>query len=362
MPGTAWSVAQSAPTGTASRDGKRRYTVPLIVQMSDPADGPNCVLDYLAGQNIYIGSVYHFGNDRDDFAFCDGLTPRREPMSATKWTVDATYSPMDEEQENQTPDGEYSEEPEEWRWQHAQGYSTWQEPCWQAWNDDAFPSIFQAAPPVGAYARQVDTQGPVVNSAGLPVDPTLMRDIFDRVWQVTCFSRQYDPLVSDTYMGALNADWVKYQSAMATTYKLKQPTGGWLWHRVKCTNAAATFRTATFGRTRVDYWEWNWEFRFRNLPGGWLESVLDRGLTARADEGMPDGLGGQMGALPAAAAPAMPVIDGIGRRVPELVLFDGAGRPLQSDDANASAGYFFRWRKDYKVAFADIPFKFFQPN
>lgn len=358
MSGVRYWIAKDAPTGKASRDGKNTYSVPVMVEMSDAADGPERVLDYLDRQGLKIGTVYRVGNDHDPFSFCDGLTPKRVANSTTAWQIDATFSPLTQDNQNQTPTGEYTEDPELWQWQHSMSYSAWQEPCWKASNVTRFPHPDNADPPADAYDRMAGTEGPVVNSAGIPLDPTLMRDLYDRVWQITCYSREYYASISDAYMGAINAEWLRYHRNLARAYGLRQPRPKWMPYTIKCTNASATWRVATFRRLRIPYWEWNWEFRFRGEK--WNEEVLDRGLTVRAPEGAADGVGGQMAAIPDGAAPSMPVLDGKGRRVPEPVLLNGAGLPLEAGDAAEPTGYFFEWRKDPVVAFSSIPFRFFE--
>jgi hypothetical protein len=109
---------------------------------------------------------------------------------------------------------------------------------------------------------------------------------------------------------------------------------------------------------RVPYWEWNWEFRIRQ--GLWLDSVLDRGITCRPKEGMPTGVHASPGdVLEAGVAPVIPVMDSAGNRVPELVLFDGAGYPMLPTDANYETGYYFDWQKDSAAVFTGLAFNFF---
>ena len=60
-------------------------------------------------------------------------------------------------------------------------------------------------------------------------------------------------------------------------------------------------------------------------------------------------------------APMIPVTDAVGRQVPELVLFDGDGRPLLPSDPKWAEGYYFGWLKDAEIDFRypALPFKFF---
>lgn len=367
MAGVSYKVADAGPTASFTKNGKPKYQVPYIVTMSSLGDGPQRVADYLESENIYLGQPYRCGDDRDDFALCDGITPKKiaksQKMTSSgpivQWNVDVTYGPMEEDDKPQTVSGEFTDDPEQWRWQMSQGYSAWQEPCWKATNVDSFPHRDSVDPPAGAYTRLGGTEGPVVNSAGIVLDPTLMRDYYDRVWQITCFSLECDSDISDTYMGAINKDVIRYHDNLPRYYGLKQPAFGWLPYVVKCANASATNRIYTLGRLRLNYWEWSFEFRFRTQGRGWLEEVLDRGTTARAASGMDDGTGGQMGSE-YGCTPARPITDAHNRRVSELVLLDGAGRAMEEGDDKEGDGYYFGWRKDPLQKFSDIPFKFFK--
>ena len=348
---------QEASTGKLDKQGKQSYTVTLNCIMDDPADEAQQVIEYCINEGYGIGIPYRLGNGGDDFAFLQSISPRRVPQSAAHWKVALEYAPPDDRDPQQTPGGGYSEDPTEWRWDIQMGYATWQEPVWRAWNETPFPN--HPSPPIGAYTRAGGTYGPVVSSAGVVLDPPLMRDQFDRILQVTCFSLEFDDAVSDAYMGYINNDTIQYSDVLRTIYGVKEHANGITKDTVKCTNATAGFRTCKIGRRTIGYWAWNWEFRYR--VGAWWEEVLDRGITARGAGGMDDGIDGQFpGTLPTAAAPIMPVVDGIGRRVPELVLLDGAGRPATAGSDAEKYGVYFTWRKEYRADFATIPFPIFK--
>jgi len=349
---------QAHATGTADKEDKRKFTAPYQVTVDDAKDGPNEIIRYLRTNGIYPGVPYRYGNDVHPLSFCDGITPTRVSGSTDTWNVSVTYSPA--EGDKQDEDGNPTEDPTKWRMQHRMGYSARQEPVWKAENRTAFPhpdAIILHADP---YTRAQGTSGPVVNSAGVVLDPPLMKDVFDRVWQVTTFALEYDTdLSDDTFMGRLNADTIKYHNVMVTKYGFKQITVPWPPYWVKCTDATATFKTTEVASVLVNYWEWHWEFQVRN--GGWLDEVLDRGISARAVPSGPDGDGGTLPAtIPEAAAAAMPVLDGAGRRVPEMVLFDGAGWPISAAASTEDTGFYFKWLKDDIAIFSAIPFPLWQ--
>ena len=300
-----------------------------------------------------------YGNDSDATSFCDGISPVRREGSIFIWDVTVSYSPPGEQKE-QNQNGEPSEEPNDWLWQHNMGYSAWQEPCWSAVNKTAFPHI--EAVNTGTFVRASGTTGPVVNSANVVLDPPLMTDMYDLVWQITTYSRTFDGDLSRQYMGAINSNDMYYSKWVHDNYGFAQAL--WGTYQVKCTNASATFRTATIRSIRIPYWEWSWEFRFRSGVG-WIEYVLDRGITSLPEAGMPTGTHGPGNPnypdddITVGRAPVIPVTDEAGRRVPELVLFDGAGHPMLPTDPRFAEGYYFGWRKDVEADFLAIPFDFF---
>jgi hypothetical protein len=359
MSGTELQTTQQAAEATVDNRGRRSYTAHYRAKMSQSSDGPAAVLDFLAGRNIYYNVPYAYNGDVDLTAFCNGIAPRRMANSLEWWEVTVSYGPPEEE-DPQDVSNNPTDEPEEWRWQHVMGYSTWQEAVWRAYNVSEFPHLWAAGVADHAYKRTLNTLGPVVNSANVVLDPPLMRDLFDRVWQVTTYSRTYDNTTSDTYMGSINDDSavLQYHPLLTTYYGFTQNL--FAYYQIKCTNASAVFRTLIRNQVYIPYWEWNWEFRFRNET--WIEYVLDRGLSSIPTTSMATGTKGPNypeDVIDDGAAAVMPVLDSTGRRVPELVLFDGAGYPMLPDDPRYTEGYYFGWLKDPAVAFKNIPFPFF---
>jgi len=358
MSGVSISTSHRCATSTTEKSGKRRYTAYYIVEVNDGRDGPVTVINYLANQGIEWGRPFVYGNDSDATAFCDGISPVRREGSILVWDVTVSYGPPDEQKE-QTPAGDPTDEPNDWRWQHNMGYSAWQEPCWKARNYTPFPH--PAAVKSGTFIRDLVTLGPVVNSANVVLDPPLMTDMYDLVWQVTTYSRNYDGYLSGSYMGAINAESVRYSKLIRDNYGFTDTLFG--AYEIKCTNASATYRTLTIKSYRIPYWEWSWEFRFRKST--WIEYVLDRGITGLPEAGMPTGTHGDNNpnypndSITVGRAPVIPVTDEAGRRVPELVLFDGAGHPMLPSDPQFESGYYFGWMKDPIVDFKTIPFDFF---
>lgn len=359
MSGTELQTTHQAAEASVDNRGRRSYTAHYAAKMDDPGDGPAAVLNFLASRNIYFNVPYEYNGDVDSTAFCNGIQPRRRSQSIEWWDITVTYGPP-EQDDPQDITNNPSDNPEDWRWQHVMGYSTWQEAVWGAYNHTQFPHIWAVTVADHAYQRPTNTYGPVVNSANVVLDPPLMRDMFDRVWQITTYSTTYDSVVSDTYMGRINDDSavLQYGPLLTNYYGFTQNL--FAHYQIKCTNASAVYRTLVRGTLLIPYWEWSWEFRFR--PDTWIEYVLDRGLSCIPGEGLPTGSRGANypdDALDDGVAPLIPVLDSEGRRVPEPVLFGGAGYPMVPTDPRYKEGYYFGWIKDGTAAFKDIPFPFF---
>ena len=245
MSGIELKTTHTAAEVKVGSDGKRTYTAQYLAKMDDAADGPAAVLDFLETRNISFDVPYSYNGDTDVTAFCQGITPRRKPGSVEWWDVTVQYGPKPEDDSQQDEDGNPSDDPDEWRWQHTMGYSTWQEAVWAAYNVTAFPHIDKGLRPT-SFHRAPLVYGPVVNSANVVLDPPLMHDLFDRVWQITAFSRKFTSSVSDNYMGAINNTAAQYHTTITSKYNVNSDTFA-MWE-IKCTNATATYQDS---RSRI---------------------------------------------------------------------------------------------------------------
>lgn len=345
-------VAQ-APSGTKSRKS-RKYQAPWYVRTNDPADGPKVVVDYVESQGYSLGVPYAYKNDADPFSFLESITPTRVPKSVEWWLVQLSYSPLDDEQEKPDTSGQPTADPTQWRQEHDMSFASWQTPVWKAWNLTTFPHPDCTAGATDPYTRVQGTEGPVVNSAGVVLDPPLMRDRFDRVWTVTAYADDWDDKHACDFMGRVNLFPVQYHTDLIKHYGFTQPAAPFESYTWKCVQLTGRARYQPGRR----YWEYTLQFRYR--ADGWFEEVLDRGIAARGAPGGATGTGNDMPATAATgSAPAMPVVDGIGRRVPELVLFDGGGLPIPASDAAEATGFYFQWLKDPTASFHLLPFHLF---
>jgi hypothetical protein len=359
---TELKVAPEGPTAELGREGYK-YTVPLLVHTNDLRDGPKIVGDYVQAAWAPLGTPYGCLNDTDVTSFLDSITPTRVVGSPSDhgawWGVALKYSPLDKDEEKPDKEGKPTKEPTQWRQEHNMGFASWQVPVWKANNLTDFPHPDATVTAVTPYTRPAGTVGPIVNSAGVVLDPTLMTDEHDLVWQVTAYDEEYAADDSVTFQGMLNLQPVQFHNELLKVYGFKQVAAPFVQFGWKCTNYSASCRYAN-GKT---YWHYSLEFRYRKST--WIQEVLDRGIAARGAAGGATGTGNQMpGTAATGSAPAMPVLDGIGRRVPEPVLFDGAGLPLAAGASREAQGFYFRWLIEGggfgAVPFSAIPHKLFK--
>lgn len=354
------TAAQEHATVSKTRDGGTKYTCPYHVRTDSARDGGDVIVAYFEALGYGLGASLRYADMVDDFAFCDTIAPVRQSRSRTDWLCTLSYSPTDEskEEQHEDEDGNLTEDPLEWRYEISSSTATVQVPVWKAWNIDPFP----VAGSTGGYVRGVNTLGPVVNSAGIVLDPPLMKAMPEMVLQVSGnVDRYLRPWVLD-YVDAINDTDLKFHPDLVSKYDVEDSL--FEPYTVKCSAAGAQYHR----QNDTNYWRYSYEFRFRNRASadqpvdGWLVSVLDRGLTRSAGPGEDDGFGGsfsQSDDHETGMTHKEPIRGPLGGRVGELVLLDGAGQPLTSSDEDV--GVYFRWRVNHFEHFAAIPLKIFAP-
>lgn len=336
-----------------------RYTCPYHVRVSSARDGGDVIIAYMESIGRGIGSTLRYADQVNSFAFCESIAPVRKSRSTTEWTVTLQYAPSeeDEQQQQPNPSGQPTDQPLDWRWDIESGSQLVQVPAWRAWNVDAFP-LGGAG---DGYERPADTLGPVVNSAGVVLDPPLMMNVVEHYFRLSGVVDLYALGWIDPYAGAINEYNLRWHPQVAANYSISQNL--FEPYTLKCTGATASY----FRQNGENYWRYTYEFRFRaresetNPFDGWLESVLDRGTTRWAGLGGPDGLGGTTSSTDFEAGMAdMAAVRGpMGDRIGEPVLLDGHGKPLRRGDEGDSEGVYFRWRVNKFADFRALPLQLF---
>lgn len=353
------NVKRSAETasGSHNRGGEHKYEARYSVTVDNAQDGPHTIANYLEANGYPIGIPYEYGPESDLLSFLSGITSTRKDKSLFEWDVVLSYEPADpgQNEERSTPggSGERSSDPISWEVDFSIGTSLIQVPAWKAWNVDAFPLGGAGS----GYARTANTLGAVVNSAGVVLDPGLMRTVAE----VTIRIRKnltIGDVAHTNYANKLNSAQVQFPSSICTNYSLAACV--FPVHTLRCFGVVQTYRRTNATR----YFESDWDIRYRcaadtiNPLDKWYETVLDRGISRRAISGDPDGRGGTISAndVKTAMARTAAIRDVDGARAAELVLLDGHGQPASSD----SAGVFFRWRLDGEMDFSAMPHLFFE--
>jgi len=365
------SVTEAKQTASmvADRSG-HRYTAPYLVEVSDARVGSFAIVDYFGdvlGRGI--DSYFRYGDDYDMFSFCDSIRPTRRQRSLTQWDVVLEYStPTDDGQRDQQewrdPDGAPTRDPFSWKGSLSIATQYVEVPVWKAWNVDAFPLDSTT----GTYHRPANTLGPVVNSAGVVLDPPLTVSYPERVIQCSFNVPDWDEEDARVNENHINQMPIRFAPGLLSGFNVHQRTFD--RYTLKCTTVQGQYGEVTGpAGNRISYWKVSMEFRVRlRSPAGdpfdgWLETVLDRGLTRGAEVGDPDGFGGQYSSddLESGMGRATPIHGPSGGRIGELVLLDGTGQPLTDlDGTDAQNGVYCRWRVNPLATFLLLPYTVFE--
>lgn len=343
-------------TVTYNRDGSKTYSAPYVAIVETAYDDGDTIVAYLDAIGYGIGTEYRYGTAWDIDAVCQRITPRRKAGSLTHWEVDLEYAPDDEKDARPDDDGNLTEDPLDWAYEIDISTSPFETPVWKAWNVDVFPKSGTAG-----YIRAPNTLGPVVNSAGVILDTPLMRVQNETVLRVKGNLPEFDQGWLDDFINKLNLSALIWHDKLRSKYLFKDVII--LPHAVLCTGVSAAFRLTN----DFKYWEWSYELRIREMASDtnpqnmWYESVLDRGITRSAEAGDPDGEGStySAGDMKDGRARSAPILGTDERRIPELVLLDGAGQPL-TDTATRKTGIYFDWRLHGEVEMQNLPLRIFQ--
>jgi len=355
--------AKTAADLVAKRGGKREWVCPYNLKVDSATDDGQTIVDYFdtIDRGLSMGMIY---GDREDLTvICKEIHPTRDPNSRFHWTATLHYSALDatENQDQVDEDGNPAENPLDWRYDISSGTANIQIPVDKAWNVDQMPKDGTAP----GYVRPADTLGPVHNSAGIIYDPPLLVDITETVLRISGNLPSYAQSKLTGKANRINQGTLVWHSTLLQKYGFEMAS--FPQYCVLCSAATADFRR----ENGIAYWRYTYEFRIRERASatnpiyGHLETVLDRGITRIANAGAPDGAGGTISAgdIEVGMAEAAAIRDWQGERVPELVLLDGHGRPLQGSSTLSAPPVYFRWRKHpyAEFAYSSVPLKIFDP-
>lgn len=356
----AWKEAKEHATLTASLGGKQEWSAPYLLTSDNPLDDALTCVEFMHDIGRGLLNSFRYGDREDLSTWCKSVAPTRIPNSVKHWQVICTYSPLDPKDDGQDDDGNPTENPLDWRYEISCGTQFFQTPVWQAWNIDPMPTDKNMG--TGGYLRPAETLGPIINSAGIVYDPPLLRETPETVLRITGNWPEYWAANLTAYAGCINPDPLRWSDRLRRFYGFRDEIFD--SYCVLCAAVTANYRHDN----GVDYWQYTYEWRIRtrasdiNPQDGFLETILDRGISRLAKGGSPDGQGGTISPsdIQVGMADAAPIRDVDGERVPEVVLLDGHGQPLQGSSTSAAPPVYFRWRIHPYALFQVLPLYIFK--
>lgn len=339
------NLAWAGASGEARFDS-REYTAVYRVQTDDKYDQAQTILSYFSVVGPYVGFIYQYGNDIDIAAVCDSIRPTRVSESAYYWDVEFHYA-TSENEEGEDEDGKKTGNPLNFRDEIDVGQTSITRTAEQAWREGGFVGQAAAKYPIGSF-------GDVVNSAGVPFNPTLEKEHKQHVYRITKHMANY-PANHDALLMHLNKNvWTINKPNYNFTKTIQK------WHgQLLALNAS--FDVQTQGNNVIRYWKVTYEI-LHDPVYPLIDEPLDRGITRRAALGDPDGRGGLMGfkgdgsamnaleyaaQIPPGVPERMRIRDPFGDPITEPVNLNGDGQPLKEGQAPV-------WLKYRKYPDADL--------
>ena len=299
--------------------GRAEYTAPWRCFTTSPSDCVEQLRLYVEANIAAPTHHYGFGNDCRPGATLRSIDGKRQPGSADPWAWIAilTYSdpdPSDGKSDNKDSNGNPTDNPLDLRPEMEYRTVQYQKPI-------------EKATYVSGYSGASDTLckmnggvGPVLNSAMVPFDPPVEGDHSRGVLRI---KRNVASLNCNTiFTNVINS--------VQHTFSWRGISKTVLIYCGKIRDVSAVPRNhPKYG----DYVEV--EVFIDVIDDGitdWRIKTLDRGLSARAGYGDPDGHGGTFGASDTRTVTGIPpqrrLCDIDGNLVSEPVLLDGNGQPL----------------------------------
>lgn len=145
------------------------YIITWLVITDDYDDGPQ-VVSGASGLGTVSQTTYAVGNDTDITAVLSKQSFRRHSKEPLWWWVTETYGPFPglEEEENK-PDsgGNNTTNPDDWFPEFRRLPHSYQAEAASGWNLEAWHPDAGG----GNFARAINTEGPITNVIGEPIDP-----------------------------------------------------------------------------------------------------------------------------------------------------------------------------------------------
>lgn len=302
--------------------GRAEYSAPWRCYTNSGSDNIEQLRLYVIANIAAATHHYGFGNDCRVGATLRRIEGKREPGSASPWVWIATLHYADPEaagggndtKDNKDVNGDNTDNPLELRPEMEYRTVQYQKPCEKA----LYQSGYSGA--ADSFCKMNDRLGPVVNSAMVPFDPPVMVDGSRGVLRI---KRNLTTLNCDSiFTNVINS------KAATFSYRGISKTVAIYCGKIRDVSAVPR-NHPVYG----DYVEC--ELFIDVIDDGindWRVRPLDRGLTARAGYGDPDGHGGTFGVSDTRTVTGIPpqrrLTDLDGNLISEPILLDGNGQPL----------------------------------
>lgn len=329
-----------AVKGKSRLTAKHSYTA--VWQLSaGQEDGPVTITNYFKATSglPYIGDRYSLNGETDNSVRCVAITPRRIDSGSGQWLVAVDWEPpegADDEPEQGTDiDGNQTDNPLLWHDEIDVGYTQLSIPVEQA--------RFKGCNKNGGVRQRInglelDTITMPCNSALVPFDPGIEKEIDIKVVRITKNLESYDANFYSNFIGRVNSDRVIVNKR---EYKFRDVWGP-LNARIK--QISGTFQITN----KIPYWKQTVEVHVN--PLGWRRFLVDRGTEELFRGEQEDFQGNTISNSDERVGKLQQKQDADGYPVATPCLFDGNGRAL----AEGKPSVFLEWQIYEEIPFAPL--------
>lgn len=344
-----WRLASAGASGAATGEGplstQYRYNANYLFEVDEPLQGPKTILQYFRtnGDLPWIGDGFDYGAEQDSNSRCKTISPDR--IDKSNWfRVKVDFEPLESEQPDKGEDenGNSQEDPLLWHDEIDVSYTQVTIPVELATFRGTNRNGINGSP---MRVRALGSDGPVINSAGVPFDPGIEYEVDVKIVRITKNVAEFDGNLNNQFQGAVNNDQVVINKQ---PYRYRD-TWGPLTARIK--NISGSFQIAN----RIPYWKKTIEVHI--TPVGWRRLIVDRGLERRQLPGDirewdANGTPIQIsdGDILPGQSHHMRIKDADGYPITAPVLLDGDGAPLKPD----RPAIYLEYQTYFEIPFAGI--------
>jgi len=318
-------ISGLAEGGKGGKSTKKGYSLSYFVVTSALTDQSPAILDYFRRTSglPWIGDRLNVLGSRDNDVECTRIEPKRE--GPTHWRVAVAWQSPDQEETRPSNDGSGNEtnDPFDWSDEVSVTFSKIQVPVYKARHRGGLQGVANGIEMTPA------------NSATVPFNPPLMRDLAVRVVRISKIRNNYDGVANGSWIDVVNNDLVQVNKPRQRFSDTWQP------FTAKVENWGGTFQIIN----KRPCWKVDLEVHVH--PISWRDEVPDRGLHRRANPGDADGYGGNFGALLQSQVPVARITDKQGHPISEEVLLFGNGQPIPPNHPPV----YITWQKYEERAF-----------